>query len=48
MALSIIAKEQNGVELLMEPTAFQPAKTYQKELIDADTCCNNIELVQML
>lgn len=28
-------QEQNGVELLLEPMAFQPAKTYQKELKEA-------------
>jgi catechol 2,3-dioxygenase-like lactoylglutathione lyase family enzyme len=27
--------EQNGVELLLEPMAFEPAKTYQKALKDA-------------
>lgn len=27
--------EQNGVELLLEPTAFEPAKEYQKALKDA-------------
>lgn len=28
-------KEQNGVELLLEPMAFEPAKVYQKALSDA-------------
>jgi predicted enzyme related to lactoylglutathione lyase len=28
-------QEQNGVELLLEPTAFGPAKEYQKALKDA-------------
>lgn len=28
-------KEQNGVELLLEPMAFGPAKVYQKALKDA-------------
>lgn len=28
-------KEQNGVELLLEPMAFSPAKEYQKALKDA-------------
>jgi predicted enzyme related to lactoylglutathione lyase len=28
-------KEQNGVELLLEPMAFEPAKQYQKALRDA-------------
>lgn len=28
-------KEQNGVELLLEPMAFEPAKEYQKALKDA-------------
>jgi len=28
-------KEQNGVELLLEPMAFEPAKVYQKALKDA-------------
>lgn len=27
--------EQNGVEVLLEPTAFEPAKLYQKALKDA-------------
>jgi predicted enzyme related to lactoylglutathione lyase len=27
--------EQNGVEVLLEPTAFEPAKQYQKALKDA-------------
>ncbi len=27
--------EQNGVEVLLEPTAFEPSKTYQKALKDA-------------
>jgi predicted enzyme related to lactoylglutathione lyase len=29
------ATEQNGVEVLLEPTAFEPAKLYQKALKDA-------------
>lgn len=28
-------KEQNGVELLLEPMAFEPARVYQKALKDA-------------
>lgn len=28
-------KEQNGVELLLEPMAFEPARKYQKALKDA-------------
>lgn len=28
-------KEQNGVELLLEPTAFEPAQVFQKALKDA-------------
>lgn len=28
-------EEQNGVELLLEPVAFEPAKVYQKALKDA-------------
>lgn len=28
-------KEQNGVELLLEPMGFEPAKVYQKALKDA-------------
>ncbi len=28
-------KEQNGVELLLEPMAFEPARAYQKALKDA-------------
>ena len=28
-------KEQSGVELLLEPTAFEPAKLFQKALKDA-------------
>lgn len=28
-------EEQNGVELLLEPAAFEPAKVYQKALKDA-------------
>lgn len=28
-------KEQNGVELLLEPMAFEPAKVYQKALKEA-------------
>ncbi|WP_223669618.1 VOC family protein [Kangiella shandongensis] len=27
--------EQNGIELLLEPTAFPPSQTYQQELKDA-------------
>ncbi|GAB3545708.1 VOC family protein [Spirosoma fluminis] len=34
--LTVVAKdEQDGVELLLEPTAFEPARTYQKALFDA-------------
>jgi catechol 2,3-dioxygenase-like lactoylglutathione lyase family enzyme len=28
-------EEENGVELLLEPMGFAPAKTYQKQLFDA-------------
>lgn len=31
----VSASEQNGVELLLEPMAFAPARVYQKELKDA-------------
>jgi predicted enzyme related to lactoylglutathione lyase len=31
----VSAKEENGVELLLEPMAFEPAKKYQKALKDA-------------
>jgi predicted enzyme related to lactoylglutathione lyase len=31
----VSAHEQNGVEILLEPTAFGPAKEYQKALKDA-------------
>jgi predicted enzyme related to lactoylglutathione lyase len=31
----VSSQEQNGVELLLEPTAFGPAKEYQKALKDA-------------
>ena len=31
----VSAKEQNGVELLLEPMAFEPARIYQKALKDA-------------
>lgn len=34
--LTVVAPtEQNGVELLLEPMAFEPAKVYQKALKDA-------------
>ncbi|GAB3496798.1 methylglyoxalase [Spirosoma knui] len=34
--LTVVAKdEQDGVELLLEPIAFEPARTYQKALFDA-------------
>jgi catechol 2,3-dioxygenase-like lactoylglutathione lyase family enzyme len=32
---AVSPKEQNGVELLLEPTAFEPANEYQKALKDA-------------
>ena len=31
----VSAEEQGGVELLLEPTGFAPAQTYQKALFDA-------------
>jgi len=31
----VSAKEQNGVELALEPMAFEPAKVFQKALKDA-------------
>ena len=31
----VSGEEQDGVELLLEPVAFPPAKIYQKELFDA-------------
>ena len=31
----VSAEEQNGVELVLEPMGFAPAKIYQKELFDA-------------
>lgn len=31
----VSAAEQNGVELLLEPMAFEPARSYQKALKDA-------------
>jgi predicted enzyme related to lactoylglutathione lyase len=31
----VSATEQNGVEVLLEPTAFAPSKTYQKALKEA-------------
>ena len=31
----VSAHEQNGVEILLEPTAFDPAKEYQKALKEA-------------
>ena len=34
--LTVVSKEeQDGVELVLEPIAFPPAKTYQKALFDA-------------
>lgn len=34
--LTVVSKEeQDGVELLLEPMGFAPAKTYQKALFDA-------------
>jgi len=34
--LTVVSQsEQNGVELLLEPMGFEPAKTYQKALKDA-------------
>ncbi len=34
--LTVVSKEEdNGVELLLEPMAFEPAKVYQKALFDA-------------
>lgn len=34
--LTVVSKEeQNGVELLLEPMAFPPAKVYQKQLFEA-------------
>jgi predicted enzyme related to lactoylglutathione lyase len=31
----VSGEEPNGVELLLEPMAFEPAKTYQKALLEA-------------
>ena len=31
----VSAEEQNGVELVLEPMAFEPAKTYQQALFEA-------------
>jgi predicted enzyme related to lactoylglutathione lyase len=34
--LTVVSKEdQDGVELVLEPTSFEPAKVYQKELFNA-------------
>lgn len=34
--LTVVSKEEpNGVELVLEPMAFEPAKTYQKALLEA-------------
>jgi predicted enzyme related to lactoylglutathione lyase len=34
--LTVVSKEeQDGVELLLEPISFEPAKVYQKELLNA-------------
>ena len=34
--LTVVSKEeQDGVELLLEPMGFEPAKIYQKQLFDA-------------
>ena len=34
--LTVVSKEeQNGVELVLEPMAFEPAKIYQQELFEA-------------
>jgi len=34
--LTVVSKEGSGdVQLLLEPTAFEPARTYQKALFDA-------------
>ena len=34
--LTVVSNEEkDGIELLLEPTAFPPAKTYQKALFDA-------------
>ncbi len=36
--LTVVPPEDNdGVELLLEPLGFPPARTYQKELFNADT-----------
>jgi len=35
--LTVVSKEEpDGVELLLEPTKFEPSKIYQKALFDAD------------
>ena len=35
--LTVVSKEEpDGIELLLEPTKFEPAKIYQKALFDAD------------
>jgi catechol 2,3-dioxygenase-like lactoylglutathione lyase family enzyme len=33
--LTVVSKFSEEIELLLEPTAFEPAKTYQKALFDA-------------
>lgn len=38
--LTVVSKEeQDGVELLLEPMGFEPAKVYQKALFDAGIPC---------
>lgn len=36
--------EQSGVELLLEPMAFEPAKVYQRALKDAGIPCTSFEV----
>ena len=38
--LTVVSQEEpDGVELLLEPTKFEPSKIYQKALFDADIPC---------
>lgn len=40
-------EEENGVELLLEPMGFAPAKTYQKALFDAGIPCTSLAVDNM-
>jgi predicted enzyme related to lactoylglutathione lyase len=46
--LTVVSKENDAIELLLEPTAFAPAKIYQKELFDAGLPSNtfNVDDIQ--